>query len=83
MIGAYDAAHGGRRHECFCCQPWSEIRVPFLFLAIVYLKTDHAIGCGVCPECAFSDYEARVVAAVKRDLGSLDDVRHVAAPGHG
>jgi hypothetical protein len=80
----YDSAHGGRRHECFCCcQPWSTARAPFLFLAVTFLKTDHALGCGVCAECAFSDYEARVLAAVKRDLGGLDDVRHVAAPGHG
>jgi hypothetical protein len=84
MVLAYDAAHGGQRHECLCCsRPWTETRAPFLFVAINFLKADRALGCGVCGECALSDYKDRIIAVAERDFGAdRASVRHIEAPGH-
>jgi hypothetical protein len=84
MAVAYDAAHGGGAHECFCCcRPWAPDRAPVLFVVISYLEAERALGCAVCGECSATDFRDRIISSAERDLGfDRGSVRDIASPGH-
>ena len=84
MAVAYDAAHGGAAHECFCCcRPWAPERAPLLFVVISYLEAEVAIACAVCGDCSVTDFRDRIISSAERDLGfDRGSVRDIASPGH-
>ena len=77
------AMGGGPPHKCYCCdQSWAPERAPVLFIAITFLETKHALGCGICDDCEAA-YATKMRATIERDFGPISEACYLEEPGHG